>query len=129
LTDFTKTISNDINCFGIEPSNKWGAIDWGDDWGEGANDLICHVLRTISNSVTPSWDLNIRFTRTISLGSIAGLFDMGSQYLTDPNGYYRLFQGNVTDANERSSNVFAEQSDPDDNFTSLTAASTTWTES
>ena len=103
MADFSKTISNSVNAFGIAPSNKWNVFNWNAfTWGEGTSDLIVfidHML--ISEGFSVATDISLNFTvknrNTFSIGT-----EISDLRLNDGTGVFqKVFPGNVTNATDR----------------------------
>lgn len=129
MADFTKTISNSINAFGLGPSTKWGStynMVWGSSkWGEGTLEIQTDVVKSLSETVTVSDSLSKSISKPFSF-EITSTFEGTQQNLTDAAGYYWIFPGGVTDADERASTTYTEGTAASTSWSSGTAGSTTW---
>ena len=128
MADFTKTITNSINCFGPAPSNKWNAHDWNAFlWGEGNTDHIVNVGKVISNTLamTDSLSAENGFFRTLN-NTLTVTSDNSSEGLRDSDGYSYVFISNVTNAEQRTSASWTQGTRDTETWTSGTATSTAW---
>lgn len=127
MADFVKTITNSINLFGIEGSNKWGTLLWGQKWGSGNSDLVVIFQKVVSNSVALSdvTSTQARFVKTISNTFVVS-GNMTFEGISDQAGYNLVF-GNSTNAENRPLSSYTSYSVYDATFTTATNTSTTWT--
>ena len=128
MTDFTKTVTNSINCFGGAPSNKWNAYNWNAFlWGEGTADVTVTIGKTFGNSLTPSstFSESINAFKTLS-NSLSPTFGISSEYLIDGQGYSYVFIPNVTNGYQRVTVTYSSGVAASSTWSSGTAASTTW---
>jgi hypothetical protein len=127
MADFVKTITNNLNIFGIDQPNKWGSMVWGrDNWGFGQNDLIVTVFKLLTNSITltDTTTLSIGYIRTFSL-SLSVSADMSDERIFDRAGYAYVF-GASANAESRPLTSYNSYSSPVASFTSVSNTSTTW---
>lgn len=131
MADFSKTISNSINCLGPAPSTKWGTgtpytMTWGTSkWGEGTEDLQIAFIKVISESVIPSDSVAKSASKQLS-DSLTLSGDMGSESLQDGSGYYYVFSTPTTDGESRLIPTYAEGSVSSQSYTCLSVASINW---
>ncbi len=126
MADFSITISNRLQVFGSGPSTKWNALTWSSGkWGEGTNEIVQDVIKNISNSLSLSDDYTFGSSKTIS-NAIYPTFEMASEYLTDANGYYFVFVGGLSDAENQIITTYTEGSQASTSYTSATGGSTVW---
>lgn len=132
MANLSKTITNSIQSFGPAPSTKWGSgspytMTWGASlWGEGTQDLPVYMTKGISNgvSVADAVALSILYTMVISES-----FSLTSETVSETlqsGGYYYVFAGPVTDAENRSRPTYASGSVTAPSWTTLTASDITW---
>jgi hypothetical protein len=125
----TKTISNSINLLGLSPSTKWGStysMVWGTSkWGEGTLDLAIEIGKLISNSVTPSDSYTREVGKSLT-NELTSTFEGSRQNLIDSAGYYWIFPGSVSDADDRATVTYSSSSVASTTWTSGTVGSTTW---
>lgn len=130
------TITNSVRAFGGGPSSLWNAYNWNAfKWGEGTTKIPMAFIHLVSlgNLSTDSArgfqltklvsidPLTLDSTRGINLtkaitNDLAVDSDSSDQYLFDSEGYYHVFPGNTTDANERVNS----------NWSARTGNATTW---
>ncbi len=126
MADLTKTITNNINVFGIEPSNKWGSFDWGENWGYGDVDLVIDYQQFYDPetvNLTDSWSKSM--TRSIS-NTITADADQVSQMLVDSEGYNHIFTKPTSDAKQRALTAFNESTTPSVSWGETSGPSTPW---
>jgi hypothetical protein len=126
MTDFSVTFTVGINCFGIAPSNKWGAHNWNAFlWGEGTKDLETRVQKLISESVAPDTtitkDHRHPITETLSVSG-----DLGAESLSDGSGYLYVFPDRTTDGEQRDFPVYTSGTAQSTSFACQAAGSTVW---
>lgn len=125
MADFTITISNRLNCFGVAPSDKWGAYNWNDFlWGEGTADLQTLVDHPISETLT----LTDAFYKSVTKAVTETLTidaDMGSEGLRQGDWSY-VFVSNTTEGEDRDFATWSSGTAGSTSWSSSTATSTTW---
>lgn len=129
-SNFTQTVSNSINTFGGGPSTKWNSFSWGAaNWGDGTNDLQTDVEKPLSESMSMSdaIGLSVAFSRSFS-HSLDSTFEATNGTVTDASGYYRLFSGGVTNADDRSEVTYSQGTEAGTSWSSGTAQSTSWSD-
>lgn len=127
MANYSKTVSNSLRLFGVAPSSKWGAYNWNAFiWGEGTTDLTTIIEKWLSNAVTPSSTVSISlfFAQTIS-NTLSVTSDMGSETLTDGAGYNYVI-GNASELEDRSLPNWTDQTRDTETYTTVSNASTTW---
>jgi hypothetical protein len=159
VTDFVKTISAGLNLFGQGPAELWAststsahAMLFGDDWGEGSEDIPQAVVHyndpssiPATSTVTPSAYFvhtavagtilglssatpHMVFNKTVDAGSISPLSDPTSEGRGDGAGYVRLFPGGVSNAESGIWDKSTVVSDQTSTYTAVADPSTVWTE-
>lgn len=127
MADFVKTITNGLNLFGGAYPNRWGFMDWGQNWGFGDGDLIQVVYKNLSDSlvlsdaVFPAAIFNRTFNNALTVSG-----DMAFEGLIDPRGYSVVFISSAN-AESRSLTSYTTNSVSDVTFTTVAITSTTWT--
>jgi hypothetical protein len=140
LTVFTKTISNTLRLYGVEPHNKWGALIWGTDvWGQ--RDVEWTDYKRYSNTLTVSSTQGFKVSHKVSENvffdtiisrqysyKISESFNInsaiGSVYRVN-NGWYSQ-KGDTINALSFPTNTFSKVDDPTDNWTIVSSTTTTW---
>ena len=154
MANFTKNISNTVQCLGEGPTTKWGqangatyTMTWGTTkWGEGSFSMFFKVIKVIANSEPITTTIYKRSVKIVSnseavtseVGKLTNRFitndltvvgDLGSEVLKDGSGLYRyVFTSTATDGENRSFASWTAGTDPSTTFTSATAGSTSWSE-
>ena len=125
MADFTITVTNTLDLFGGLPANKWGTVEWGQNWGYGDIDLITTVYKlidagSIASDSTVANSLGKTITNTLICSG-----DMYSEKLYDAAGYYIVF---VKDSNaeNRSLTSYSEINSGVGTYTQVSIPSTTW---
>ena len=126
MADFVKTISNNLNIFGIDRPNLWGSFLWGQNWGYGNNDLIVTVFKVFNHtlSLSDSTAISIGYIRTF-VSTLAVTADMGNESIIDAAGYKFVF-GVSGNAEDRPLTGYNGVSSPAASFTTVTNTATTW---
>jgi len=140
LTVFTKTISNTLRLYGVEPHNKWGALIWGIDvWGQ--RDIEWTDYKRYSNTLTVSSTQGFKVSHQVSENvffdtiisrqysyKISENLNVGSSisaiYRLN-NGWYSQ-RGDTTNALSFPINNFSQVVDPTDNWSVVSSTTTTW---
>lgn len=141
MTAFTKTISNQLNLYGVEPANNWGTLVWGTDvWGYRDVDWLFNkgIANTLStDSTIPGFavthlisdDLILDDVLSREFGfSIADSFSLSSSITTVNivnNGWY-VTKGGVTNAILWPDDNFVDQVDPTTTWTNVNITTPTW---
>lgn len=144
MADFTKTITNSVNPFGLGPSTKWGqsvfgyTMTWGTaKWLGGLTssdsinrvkmDFINVVIPSIAPSSTISNQLSIY--RTISFSMSPGS-DVTQRTLQDGTlSWYYVFAGNTTNADSQSIPTWGETASSVVTYVCQSTSTITWSSS
>lgn len=146
MTAYSVTISNQLRTFGEGPPSLWNSYNWGSfKWGEGTATIPWTFIHLVDAD-----DLQIATARyfqlvkllgaeTISLDSLTNFFlvrlvtntltlasDSSTQYLRDGEGYYYVFPGGVTNADDRAVPSWSAGSAGSQTWTQGSASSTSW---
>ena len=151
MPTFTKTITNSVNLFGLNPSNKWGeaipiyTMTWGvTKWGEGTYPNIFSVIKYASSSVSPDTTLVRSVSKliedsiapdtaivkqvtkpSIDFGSVAVTSDPSSEQLSV--GIWKVvFASDTTEAEDRDFPTWDQSAAVSASFTCAAAGSTIW---
>ena len=126
MADFTQTITNEFQLFGPAPPNVWGTMEWGENWGDG-NDVITSTHHFLDSQDVTLTDSYIReFVFTIDFGSTSITSAMDQMTLVDSEGFYHIFRGNTTEAEERAITDYTEESSSDPGWSEVSSPSTSW---
>lgn len=130
MANFTKTITNTVNCFGPAPT-FWNFFNWGSGkWGEGSQGLVKSNNKAIANSQSISDDYVTLFYAIITItNQISTAFEMTQETLTDAAGYNYVFTGNTTNSDDRVDTVYQNTSSAAVSWTADTKPTTTWSDS
>lgn len=130
MADFTQTISNSLNVFGLEGSTLWGAATWGTDlWGQGSTTALNIDKPLTSETLTLTEDLQTEVVYNAILeNSISIALDLTDETLQDSAGYYYVFTKPTTDADDRSLATYTEASSPTTTWTEGSTSGPTWSE-
>lgn len=150
MADHTITVTNSVRCFGAGPASLWNAsyATWGSfKWGEGTADIphaIVHLVSvSLSSTDTPHKLVTHLITETVTPSgmeifrilplkliseSISPDSEMTSEEVLDGSGYNRVFQGGVTDAENRTTTSWTDATDDTQTWSTATAATTTWSD-
>jgi hypothetical protein len=127
MADLTITISNNLNVFGIDQTDDWGTMLWGDNWGYGSNTLIKAVDKFLSETLTltdatsPETSFNVSLFETLTLSG-----DMYDERITDTNNYNKVF-GSSDNAEDSPKTAYADSDGSSPTYTATSTPSTTWT--
>ncbi len=145
MTDYSITVSNSVLFVGYNPTEVWGVLTWGTDNWRFAGDSIQSIGKPIDFGAVTLADAPIKdiehlddmgstllsdsitatFSRTIS-NQIATAFEITNAYLTDENGYYYVFIGDVIDADDRAGASWTLASATTSTWTPVASPSTVW---
>src|SRR3990167_1891097 len=127
MADLTQTLSENVNVFGVAPSNKWNEYNWGSFlWGEGTNKVKTETDADISDSTTGISDA-IRGNPDARISDeISPTSDLSSETLKDSEGYFYVFQSNTTEGEDRDIASYTSQAAGSTTYTSQAAASVIW---
>jgi len=146
LVDYAITVANNLLVIGYSPVNAWGTLVWGTDWWRHNGETLQNVGKAIGfGSTTLSSDVPVK--------GIEHLNDMGSTllsdsiakasthgygtsitlesghdpiYLTGENGYYYVFWGDVTDAEDRVDAEYTATTSYSATYSAVTSYSSAW---
>lgn len=126
MATLTKTISNRISVSGPTPTNKWGTMLWGQNWGE-SKDGILSVNKLLSNVLTFTDAFQSAASKLISNTIV---FRSGVDFvsLSDGSGYKYVFPDNTTDPDNRYFPTWTEHSDPGTDYDADERPDTTWSD-
>lgn len=125
MADFTQTVLNQLNMLGGEPPTLWGTMEWGtDNWGHN-NDLVVEIGKVLSLSLSLSETWEKAFTLDVE-SSLSLSSAMPDRTLVDAAGFYHVFRGNVTDADDSVASDYTEVSASGTSWTAASEASTSW---
>jgi len=145
LVDYVKTITNNLIVVGYDPTSRWGTLVWGSDMWRFNGETLQDVGKSIdfgatSMSAAPIKDVehlndmgSTLLSESITKGFIRSYnneistgYEISTAYLTDSNGYYYIFWGDVTDADERVSAEYTATTSYTAAFTVVTSPSSVW---
>lgn len=128
MTTFNQTVTNTLNLFGPQDTNKWGVMVWGvDNWAYSSIDLpiidykLIDNTMTLDSSVTTLLELISVITNSLSLD-----VDMTDEEVFDGAGYNRLF-GNQANAENRPLTSYTNIADQTSVYTSVPRPTTSYT--
>ena len=129
MAALTTTISESMNVFGPEPTNKWGTVLWGENWGIGDEDLETNVFKTQAETVSISDSITKVFNQVRSFSESFGVSDsLQDLNLRDSSGYYRNFTLPTDDAEDRAGTSYSTVASPGSSWTEASEPSTDWTD-
>ena len=144
MADHTITVSNSIRAFGAREANYWGVFVWGvDSWGTKqdfkheigkyientlalASSETKAVEKYLSDAIYGDTQHLKSFETTISFGEVKPVADIGSIFMQDPAGYYRVFRDSTANAKLRPSDTYIRLSASATAYTRQTTTSTAW---
>lgn len=128
MVDYAQTITNDIQLFAAEPTNKWNSIVWGtDNWGYGSDVVTdTHHYLDDTQDLTLTSEVIAAFTTTISFGSLSMDTDLDGQTLVDSAGFYHVFVGNTTEGEDRVLTDYTEVDGTTASWSAVSHPSTSW---
>lgn len=149
MADYTKTITNSINLFGVGPSSKWGqsipiyTMTWGTTkWGEGTYPQIFSIVKVASSAIIPDTTYTKSVVKLIE-DSIAptDVFSKGSTKLIEnsfsvlsdnsseelSNGVWKtVFVSDTTNAENRDFASWTSATRASSSFTCAASGTTPW---
>ena len=145
MADLSITIANNVLFVGYNPTSEWGTLEWGTDWWRFNGETLQEVDKAINFGSTTLSDAPIKDiehlndlgstllsdsitksqTRSIS-DSFSFLSDMTELYLTDRNGYYTVFKGDVINSDDRVSSTWSASAAISSSWTPAASTSTVW---
>jgi hypothetical protein len=128
MADLTITISNNLNVFGIDQTDNWGTMLWGDNWGYGDNTLIKAVDKFLTETLSLADSISLETTFNLMISeamTISG--DMYDERITDTNNYNKVF-GSSDNAENSPMTGYARGSGSSPTYATVSTPSTTWTE-
>lgn len=149
MTAHSITISNSLRAFGGGPPSLWNAHNWNAfKWAEATVAVPHRVVHLVdaddlalasafgfrlvklmgAESLTVDSSVNFSLTRLIS-NEIGLSSDSVTRYVFDSEGYFRLFPGGVTDAEDQDTPAWAAGSAGSPTWTQGSASETTWSDS
>jgi hypothetical protein len=145
MADLSITIANNVLFVGYSPTSEWGTLEWGTDWWRFNGESIQEVDKAVDFGSTTLSDAPFKDIEHLNdLGStllsdsifrdhghpISDSFELSSDmvtlYLTDANGYYTLFRGNVIDSDDRVNTSWSASAAISSPWTPTASTSTVW---
>lgn len=147
MANWTQSISDTIDFFGIEPTTKWNEFLWGTGkWSYGnfaAPMNVGSVSPTQNEAATDGYFFNVAtgidnygsealtdiFTSNQAISQSESLSFSGtglSEYLLTGNGYTYVFPGPSTDAESDNESTYTAGSRPTTTYTSGVTAGGSW---
>jgi hypothetical protein len=130
MTTFNQTITNSLNLFGPQDTNKWGEMIWGiDNWAYSQFDLPIVIVKLIDNTmlldntVETLYDVGVLLENSLALTN-----NMTDEYLSDENGWLTFF-GNSTNAENRALTSYNRVTGQATAYTSVPRSTTSYTTS
>ena len=142
MATLTKTISNTLRLYGVEPHNKWGTLVWGTstwaqqdiqwtDYKSVVNTMVVSSTRgfrvehLVSDDIVLDTVISRQFPAWISSGfsvssRIASVYRLNS-------GWYSV-KGDTANALSFPVDSFSEVVDPSFTWSTVTRPTTTWTQ-
>lgn len=146
MADFTITVSNSLYPLGPDvcTPSLWGTFQWGGKWLFSATDLITDIEKLVTNSLAPSsaelfdvqkaWaesilpdglvNAEISLDKNVS-NDLSMTFETSDETLSSGDWNY-VFRKPSTNAENRSTAVFTQNSRPSTTWTSGVVTSTSW---
>ena len=125
----TITITESINVWGLEPSNRWGTVKWGQKWG-GYNAEVVHTIFQrfeIGEIIGVTDSISLTFKK-----SFVETLDIGVNFVEihqkDAAGYSYIFPLPTDDSEDRANSQWADGADPDSSWSTSSDPSTTWSD-
>ena len=145
MADLSITIANNVLFVGYNPTSAWGTLEWGTDAWRFNGESLQDVGKAIDFGSTTLSDAPIKDLEHLNdLGStllsdsiskdqghpISDSFTVSSDYvdlyLTDANGYYTIFRGNVIDSDDRVNTTWAASAAISSTWAPTASTSTVW---
>jgi hypothetical protein len=128
MADYSVTLNNSLNLFGVAPTSLWNAYNWGSFlWGEGTQDLETRTVKVLDSSVSLDSAVTLSAYFVISVANdLSTSADMGSESLSDGSGYNYVVPSNVTEFENRSIASYTAGSAASTSWTTATATSVVW---
>ncbi len=133
MADWSQNISGTINCFGEQPSTKWGSpMLWGTDkWGNGFGSSFQMPVRISSfhNDTGPTFTdtYSNRFVIAPFVNTAAFLQAAISESLRDGSGhYYYILPGGVTNDENARVPTYTAQSRPANSWANASTLTASW---
>lgn len=128
MADFTTSVSDNLNLFGLEVTTKWGSATWGTHkWAVGAPLLNILTLETgFSESVTHSDAYGNDYT-IVDNNNLASTFEGTREELLTGNGYNYVFPGPSINEESDHEPTWTAGSSTDPTWTSGVTAGGSWT--
>lgn len=154
MVDYSQTISNSLEVWGLAPTSRWGTATFGSSFwafGDLAPKTVSVAYRTITDTVTPSDTVSTLtlYFRTIPISVMpvdsvlpAADFvinllteilsvssDLSRVVLTDHAGYDRVFRGSTTNLAGKINTTYSGVSALSTSYTSIATSVTSWSTS
>lgn len=132
MAAFTKTINESINVFGLEPTNKWATVKWGQKWAYKNAEIVHRIYQSlndaaIANTITISDSMYVKavkvITETISFSEALDEIE-----LTDSAGYNYIFTTPTDNSEDAPITSWGSSSDPSTSYVTVSRPSTTWSD-
>ena len=145
MADLSITIANNVLFVGYNPTSAWNTMVWGTDAWRFAGETVTDTDKSIDfgavtltdapikdiehltdlGSTLLSTEITKEFSRSYN-NNLLPSTDISSAYLTDKNGYYYVFIGDVIDADDRAGAIWGIASSTTGTWTAASSTSSIW---
>ena len=128
MADLTISIGDTLNVLGPAATNKWNEFNWGESvWGASVDPQF-DLFKYISDSYSASDAVYKQVHKSLSDTLDVPTDDTNTITVEDGSGYFYNFVDNVTDADDRSEETWANVSGNSASWSEVTDSSTSWGE-
>ena len=130
MATFTATINENINVFGMEPTNTWGSFQWGQLWAFSNQDLETNFFDGGDDETVTLTDeivLKVFLVQSESINATDSGVD--ELHLKDSAGYSYIFTKPTDDIEDADQTIYTATSEPSTSYSESSSNNTSWSES
>ena len=129
MADLSKTITNSLNLFGSEETNKWNVYNWNAfNWGEGSEDQDTIIGKWL-DAETITFDSSVAVAYTLTIGNTLVMTSDRSDANLFSGDWNYVTRDGTTDFDDQANTTWAEDSDESETWTEASTSDVTWSES
>lgn len=129
MADFTKTVTNSIQCFSLMPPSLWNSFNWGTGyWGYSQNSTVIDITKFFAQTIVTGDAIAQLDTIKVYNNIIQSTNAIVGVQKQDAEGYYYTAPDDTTELLNRSITNYTEETSPTTVWTEEMSPTTSWSE-